>query len=141
MSAALHDRASSLNASRRARAPLLAIAPHLVRQLPIVVPLRDGSPRGGKTTVSLIWRAGNLMRAAARTSRQLLPPPRRISRAEAQTLVPALRTQGLRRARLDRIDRRAARGRAARGTRGGALRGGTPARGHQRTALAARNAD
>ena len=34
--------------------------------------------------------------AAARTSRQLLPPPRQISRAEVQALVPGLRTQGLR---------------------------------------------
>src|SRR5205823_7313098 len=60
----------------------------------------DRSPRGMKPVVSLIWRIGNLMRAAARTSRQLLPPPRRISRAEAQALVPALRTKGLRGALL-----------------------------------------
>jgi glycerol-3-phosphate dehydrogenase len=80
----------------RERATLLAIAPHLVRPMPIVVPLTDSSPRGMKTAVSFIWRTGNLMRAAARTSRQLLPPPRRIGRAEAQTLVPGLRTQGLR---------------------------------------------
>jgi glycerol-3-phosphate dehydrogenase len=84
----------------RERATLLTIAPHLVRPLPIVVPLTDRSPRGMKTAVSLLWRAGNLMRAAARTSRQVLPPPRRITRAEAQALVPALRTQGLRGALL-----------------------------------------
>jgi glycerol-3-phosphate dehydrogenase len=84
----------------RERATLLATAPHLVRPLPIIVPLTDQSPRGMKTVVSLIWRTGNLMRVAARTSRQLLPPPRQISRAEAQTLVPALRTQGLRGALL-----------------------------------------
>jgi glycerol-3-phosphate dehydrogenase len=84
----------------RERATLLNIAPHLVRPMPIVVPLNDGSPRGMKTVVTFIWRVGNLMRAAARTSRQLLPPPRQISRAEAQTLVPALRTQGLRGALL-----------------------------------------
>src|SRR5215210_1846915 len=82
--------------SARERATLMAAAPHLVRPLPFLVPLTDSSPRGMKTATTLLWRAGNLMRTAAGTSRRLLPPPRRITKAEAQMLVPALRSQGLR---------------------------------------------
>jgi glycerol-3-phosphate dehydrogenase len=82
--------------SARERETLMAVAPHLVRPLPFLVPLTDSSPRGMKTAVTLLWRAGNLIRAAARTSRQLLPSPRRVTKAEAQTLVPALRSRGLR---------------------------------------------
>ena len=84
----------------RERGTLLTIAPHLVRPMPIVVPLRDDSPRGMKTAVHWTWRIGNWMRAAAGTSRRLLPPPRRIERAEAQALIPARRTKGLRGALL-----------------------------------------
>jgi glycerol-3-phosphate dehydrogenase len=82
--------------SARERAMLMAAAPHLVRPLPFLAPLTDSSPRGMKTAVSLLWRAGNLLRAAAGTSRHLLPPPRRVTKAEAQMLVPTLRSQGLR---------------------------------------------
>jgi glycerol-3-phosphate dehydrogenase len=81
--------------SARERAMLMAAAPHLVRPLPFLAPLTDRSPRG-MAVATLLWRVGNLLRAAAGTSRQLLPPPRRVSKAEAQLLVPALRSQGLR---------------------------------------------
>jgi len=80
----------------RERATLMTIAPHLVRPMPILVPLTDRSPRGMKQVVTLIWRLGNVMRAAAGTSRRVLPPPRRVSPADARALVPGLRTEGLR---------------------------------------------
>jgi glycerol-3-phosphate dehydrogenase len=62
------------------------IAPHLARPLPFLIPLED---RGTKTLVGL--RVGDSLRVAARTSRRLLPPPRRVSALEARRLAPALR--------------------------------------------------
>ncbi len=62
------------------------IAPHLVRPLPFVIPLDD---RAWKTMVGL--RVGDGLRRAARTSRRVLPPPRRVSALEARRLAPALR--------------------------------------------------
>ena len=62
------------------------IAPHLARPLPFLIPLED---RGTKNLVGL--RVGDGLRRAARTSRRLLPPPRRVSALEARRLAPALR--------------------------------------------------
>jgi glycerol-3-phosphate dehydrogenase len=62
------------------------IAPHLVRPLPFLIPVDD---RATKTMVGL--RVGDGLRRAARTSRLLLPPPRRVSALEARRLAPALR--------------------------------------------------
>jgi glycerol-3-phosphate dehydrogenase len=62
------------------------IAPHLVRPLPFLIPLDD---RGTKTMLGL--RVGDALRRAARTSRRLLPEPRRVSAHEALRLAPALR--------------------------------------------------
>ena len=42
------------------------------------------------------FRTGDLLRLAARTSRDTLPRPRRVSRTEALGLAPALRPAGLR---------------------------------------------
>jgi len=86
--------------SARERAVLMMIAPHLVRPLPIVVPVTARSPRGMQQMTILLVRIGNLMRAAARTSGQLLPAPRRLTRAEARAFVPGLRAQGLKGALL-----------------------------------------
>ena len=61
-------------------------APHLVRPLPFLIPLED---RGTKNMMGL--RVGDGLRLAARTSRGLLPPPRRVSALEARRLAPALR--------------------------------------------------
>lgn len=69
------------------RATLMrSIAPHLVRPLPFLIPVDD---RGAKTMVGL--RIGDGLRRAARTSRSVLPPPRRVSALEARRLAPALR--------------------------------------------------
>lgn len=67
-------------------------APHLVRALPQLVPLYGD--RG--TRIMAGFRAGDLLRRAARTPRGLLPPPRRVPAAEALALAPGLRRAGLR---------------------------------------------
>ena len=71
-------------------------APHLVRALPILMPL---TPSVGRTQASLARhgiRAGDLLRLAARTRRETLPRPRRIGVTETLTLAPVVRRKGLR---------------------------------------------
>jgi glycerol-3-phosphate dehydrogenase len=83
------------------RATLLrTVAPHLVRPIPHLIPLDPAVDRrtAAKTAVGL--RMGDALRAAARTSRRQLPPPRRVSALEARRLAPALRPAGLRGALL-----------------------------------------
>jgi glycerol-3-phosphate dehydrogenase len=84
------------------RAALMgAIAPHLVRPLPFLIPLDGGLGRGAATKTMLGLRAGDGLRAAARTSRGVLPPPRRVSALEARRLAPGLPPSGLRGALLN----------------------------------------
>jgi glycerol-3-phosphate dehydrogenase len=83
------------------RATLLrTVAPHLVRPIAHLIPLDAAVDRrtAAKTTVGL--RIGDTLRTAARTSRRVLPPPRRVSALEARRLAPALRPAGLRGALL-----------------------------------------
>ncbi len=82
------------------RATLMrTIAPHLARPLPFLIPLDEPSAaHSSKTMVGL--RVGDGLRVAARTSRRLLPPPRRVSALEARRLAPALRRPALRGALL-----------------------------------------
>jgi glycerol-3-phosphate dehydrogenase len=83
------------------RATLMGrVAPHLVRPLPFLIPLDEAVARRTaiKTTVGL--RIGDGLRVAARTSRRVLPPPRRVSALEARRLAPALPADGLRGALL-----------------------------------------
>ncbi|MBL1086941.1 glycerol-3-phosphate dehydrogenase/oxidase [Streptomyces actinomycinicus] len=71
-------------------------APHLVAAQPFVLPL---TPLVSRAQASLAWagfRAGDVLRLAARTPRQVLPAPRRLSGTEARHLAPAVRTAGLR---------------------------------------------
>jgi len=71
-------------------------APHLVRALPMLMPL---TPSVGRTQASLAHhgiRAGDLLRLAARTRRETLPRPRRIGVTETLTLAPVVRREGLR---------------------------------------------
>jgi glycerol-3-phosphate dehydrogenase len=71
-------------------------APHLTRALPMLVPLL---PQVSRSQAALTWaglRAGDLLRAGARTSREVLPRPRRLSRTETLALAPAVRHEGLR---------------------------------------------
>ncbi|MFJ3644919.1 glycerol-3-phosphate dehydrogenase/oxidase [Streptomyces murinus] len=71
-------------------------APHLVCAQPFVLPL---TPMVSTAQASLAWaglRAGDMLRLAARTPRQVLPAPRRLSATEARHLAPAVRGAGLR---------------------------------------------
>ncbi|MGW4226453.1 glycerol-3-phosphate dehydrogenase/oxidase [Streptomyces bauhiniae] len=71
-------------------------APHLVAAQPFVLPL---TPLVSRAQASLAWagfRAGDMLRLAARTPRQVLPVPRRLTAAEARHLAPAVRAAGLR---------------------------------------------
>jgi glycerol-3-phosphate dehydrogenase len=88
--------------SARERALLMErIAPHLVRPLPFLIPLAPAVDRrkAAKTMIGL--RLGDGLRAGARTSRGVLPPPRRVSALEARRLAPALDEDGLRGALLN----------------------------------------
>ncbi|MER7661693.1 glycerol-3-phosphate dehydrogenase/oxidase [Streptomyces sp. NPDC096193] len=71
-------------------------APHLVRPLPFVLPL---TPLVGRTQAAITrigLRAGDVLRASARTSRATLPAPRSLSARETRHLAPGLRSTGLR---------------------------------------------
>ncbi|MFF8844121.1 glycerol-3-phosphate dehydrogenase/oxidase [Streptomyces sp. NPDC015127] len=71
-------------------------APHLVRAQPFVLPLTPLVSRGQAALARAGFRAGDLLRAAARTSRATLPAPRALSAVETRHLAPALRATGLR---------------------------------------------
>jgi glycerol-3-phosphate dehydrogenase len=71
-------------------------APHLVRALPQVVPLLPETGLAGAALVRAGYYAGDLLRAAAGTSPRSLPRSRRLSPAEVERYVPALRGAGLR---------------------------------------------
>ncbi|MFE2102092.1 MULTISPECIES: glycerol-3-phosphate dehydrogenase/oxidase [unclassified Streptomyces] len=71
-------------------------APHLVAAQPFVLPL---TPLVSRAQSSLAWagfRAGDMLRLAARTPRQVLPAPRRLSATEARHLAPSVRAADLR---------------------------------------------
>ncbi|MDO0924416.1 glycerol-3-phosphate dehydrogenase/oxidase [Streptomyces sp. TG1A-8] len=71
-------------------------APHLVAAQPFVLPL---TPLVSRAQASLAWagfRAGDMLRLAARTPRRVLPAPRRLTAAQARHLAPAVRAAGLR---------------------------------------------
>lgn len=71
-------------------------APHLIRPLPMLLPLTTGVSRTQATLAGAGFVAGDVLRMAARTSAETLPRPRRISRGRALELAPGLRAQGLR---------------------------------------------
>ncbi|MFE3325752.1 glycerol-3-phosphate dehydrogenase/oxidase [Streptomyces sp. NPDC059176] len=71
-------------------------APHLVRAQPFVLPLTPLVPRAQAALAWAGFRAGDLLRVAARTSRSTLPAPRTLSAVETRHMAPALRPSGLR---------------------------------------------
>ncbi|MFF3322431.1 glycerol-3-phosphate dehydrogenase/oxidase [Streptomyces sp. NPDC002889] len=71
-------------------------APHLVRAQPFVLPLTPLVSRGQAALAWAGFRAGDLLRASARTSRTTLPAPRTLSAVETRHMAPALRPTGLR---------------------------------------------
>jgi glycerol-3-phosphate dehydrogenase len=66
-------------------------APHLVRPLPMVMPLTDDVSRPQAWLARRGVGAGDLLRLLARTRRETLPRPRRISATETRTLAPVVR--------------------------------------------------
>src|SRR5690606_35842620 len=71
-------------------------APHITRPLPWLLPLTAGVSTPQATLAAAGTRAAALLRVTARTHRDTLPRPRRVSRTEALALAPALRPDGLR---------------------------------------------
>ncbi|MGW2212155.1 glycerol-3-phosphate dehydrogenase/oxidase [Streptomyces sp. NPDC001781] len=71
-------------------------APHLVAAQPFVLPLTPLVSRGQASLAWAGFRAGDMLRLAARTPRQVLPVPRRLTAAEARHLAPSVRAAGLR---------------------------------------------
>jgi glycerol-3-phosphate dehydrogenase len=65
-------------------------APHLTHALPILLPLDDHTGRAQAALLRAGMEAGDWLRVAARTSRQTLPRPRRVSANESRLLAPVL---------------------------------------------------
>jgi glycerol-3-phosphate dehydrogenase len=71
-------------------------APHLTHALPMLIPLPDSVGHLQAATTRAGFAAGDLLRLGARTRRETLPRPRRVSATEALSLAPTLRVRGLR---------------------------------------------
>jgi glycerol-3-phosphate dehydrogenase len=71
-------------------------APHLVRPLPMVVPLGDDIGRRQGALVDAAHRTADGFRLLAGTPRSALPRPRRLGVTETSRLLPAVRREGLR---------------------------------------------
>ncbi|MDT7537427.1 MAG: glycerol-3-phosphate dehydrogenase [Actinomycetota bacterium] len=71
-------------------------APHLVRPLPMVVPLGSDIGRRDGVFFDAGHRTGDALRLLAGTPRSALPRPRRLGVTETARLVPAVRREGLR---------------------------------------------
>jgi glycerol-3-phosphate dehydrogenase len=83
--------------SARERAVLMErTAPHLVRPLPMVIPLGPPVSRASAARIEAGLHAGDALRLAARTRRATLPRSRRLSRVETLQLLPGLRPARLR---------------------------------------------
>ena len=72
------------------------IAPHLIRPLPMIFPLHPGIGRVEAAVTSAGFHAGNVLRLLARTPKELLPRPRRVSPAAVRKLAPTTAPDGLR---------------------------------------------
>jgi glycerol-3-phosphate dehydrogenase len=71
-------------------------APHLVRALPMLIPLLPHVSRTQAAVATAGIRLGDGLRIAGRTSRQTLPSPRRLTRPETVQLAPSVRRERLR---------------------------------------------
>ncbi|MCW2781244.1 MAG: dependent oxidoreductase [Marmoricola sp.] len=71
-------------------------APHLVHPLPMLIPLTPTTTAPQAFLARAGVRAGDLLRLTARTRRETLPKPRRISATETLTLAPVIKRAGLR---------------------------------------------
>jgi glycerol-3-phosphate dehydrogenase len=71
------------------------VAPHLVRPLPFLTPYGPGFASAHGTLATVGTGLADLLRRGAGSRRAQLPPPRRVTTAEARLLTPALRADGL----------------------------------------------
>jgi glycerol-3-phosphate dehydrogenase len=71
-------------------------APHLTHAMPMLAPLNPSVSAYQAMIIRAALTAGDLLRRGARTDRETLPRPRRISATEALALAPGLRPGGLR---------------------------------------------
>ena len=71
-------------------------APHLTRAMPMLLPLTPAVSGRQAALARSGFVAGDLLRWSARTHRETLPRPRRVSATEALALAPGLRSAGLR---------------------------------------------
>ena len=72
------------------------ITPHLIRPLPLVMPLHSGVGRLDAAMFGIGFFAGDVLRRLARTPASLLPRPSRVSAAAVREQVPAADAEGLR---------------------------------------------
>src|SRR4029077_15597629 len=83
--------------STRERALLMErIATHLIRPLPMVVPMLPSISRTSAGKMRAGLRIAEALRLAARTGVRSLPGPRHLSITETVQMVPAVRRDGLR---------------------------------------------
>lgn len=66
-------------------------APHLVRPLPMLIPLTGATSRGQAALARTGLIAGDLLRFSAGTARDTLPRPRRLTPTETKALAPVVR--------------------------------------------------
>ncbi|MBK5305706.1 MAG: glycerol-3-phosphate dehydrogenase/oxidase [Frankiaceae bacterium] len=90
------DVALAFESARERDVLLRRTAPHLVRPLPMVVPLGDDISRRGGVLIDAGQRTGDALRLLAGTPRSALPRPRRIGVTETARLIPGVRRDGLR---------------------------------------------
>jgi glycerol-3-phosphate dehydrogenase len=90
------DLGLALESARERGVLLRSTAPHLVRPLPMVVPLGDDLSRRDGVLFNAGHRVGDALRLVAGTRRAALPGPRRLGVPETTRLLPAVRQRGLR---------------------------------------------
>ncbi|MFE9245639.1 glycerol-3-phosphate dehydrogenase/oxidase [Nocardiopsis sp. NPDC006938] len=82
--------------SARERDVLMRVtAPHLVRPLPMVVPVFRGSGWARSLFVRTGMGLGDLLRVLSRTPSSVLPAPRLLNARQTVRLLPGVRTEGL----------------------------------------------
>ena len=72
------------------------IAPHLVRPLPMLMPVLPSMSPAAATGARGAMRAADLLRRIAGTPRSVLPAPRHLTAVETGQMAPALRRTGVR---------------------------------------------
>jgi glycerol-3-phosphate dehydrogenase len=83
--------------SARERDLLMTVtAPHLVRTLPMVIPVHRHTPAAQALTMWAGTGLGDVLRRAAGTRSAVLPPPRLLTPAQTRRLLPGVADRGLR---------------------------------------------